>query len=142
MTKISLCLRGQAILDSVKIKDSTLYQFINDWVGVKYKIGGNSKNGVDCSGFSKILYDSIFDVDLPRIAKEQYKFTNRIKKDSLKLGDLVFFRTRSRSGWHVGVYLMDGYFVHSENRKTGVKFNNLSDSYYNKTYLSGGRFLL
>lgn len=134
---LSLVSKSQDILKSVK--DSTLYSFFSEWIGIKYRTGGNNKRGVDCSGFSKIFYETLFKMRLPRIAKEQYKFTERIKKTNLLIGDLVFFRTRSRSGWHVGVYLFDGYFIHSENQRTGVKINNLSDPYYRKTYLSGGR---
>ena len=130
---------SQFKIDQIKDVDVEMYTFVKNWVGVKYKVGGTTKKGVDCSGFSKILYKTRFGVELPRIAKEQYRATNRIDKDSLLPGDLVFFRTKTRSGWHVGIYLMNGYFVHSENHKTGVKINNLSDPYYVRTYLSGGR---
>jgi len=133
---------SQLNLDSLRNKDSNIYNFVIDWYGVKYRVGGTTKSGVDCSGFSKRLYESRFNIELPRIAREQYKSTNRVKKDSLITGDLVFFRTKTRSGWHVGVYLMDGYFVHSASRKSGVKINNLSDPYYVRTYLSGGRIYL
>lgn len=91
---------SQLNLDSLRNKDSNIYNFVMDWYGVKYRVGGTTKNGVDCSGFSKRLYESRFNIELPRIAREQYKSTNRVKKDSLLTGDLVFFRTKTRSGWN------------------------------------------
>lgn len=130
---------SQFKIDQIKDVDSEMYTFVKDWYGVRYVTGGTTKKGVDCSGFSKVLYETRFGIELPRIAREQYRATARVNKDSLLPGDLVFFRTKTRSGWHVGVYLMDGYFVHSANHKTGVKINNLSDPYYIRTYLSGGR---
>lgn len=130
---------GQFNIDTIKLIDSQLYHTIKDWVGVNYRIGGNTKNGVDCSGFTKIIYETCYFVKLPRTAKEQYKVTSRIDKDKLLLGDLVFFRTKTRTGWHVGIYLIDGFFLHSINKKYGVKISNLFEPYYVKTYISGGR---
>ncbi len=139
LTLISFGAKSQLSLDTLRDKDSTLSSFIDEWIGAKYRVGGLTKSGVDCSGFSMMLYKNVYDIVLPRIAKEQFRKTIRVKKDSLKTGDLVFFRTRSRTGWHVGVYLFDNYFIHSANHKTGVKINNLTESYYTQTYLSGGR---
>lgn len=139
MLLISFYSHSQVNLDTLKSKDSIIYKFVLDWHGVKYRVGGTTKKGVDCSGFAKKLYEERFNVQIPRIAKDQYKSTVKIKKDSLLTGDLIFFRTRARSGWHVGVYLIDGYFIHSVNHKLGVRINNLSDPYYIRTYLSGGR---
>ena len=127
--------------DSLRITNDRVYIFSNDWLGVKYKFGGTTKKGIDCSGFTQKFYENIFNIKLPRIAKAQYNVSKRIKKDSLLCGDLVFFRTTSRSGWHVGVYLADGYFIHAESRKTGVIITNLNTTYYTKKFLSGGRFL-
>lgn len=136
---MSMSVCGQAILDSVRNVDTAFYGFINDWMGSRYRVGGMTKNGVDCSGFTKVLYENLYRIHIPRVARDQYKFTTRIIKDSLKMGDLVFFRTNTRTTWHVGVYLMNGFFIHSENRRTGVKLNNLSDTYYHKTYYGAGR---
>lgn len=136
---ISFCSYGQFKLDSLKIKDSLVYKFVVDWYGVKYKIGGDTKQGIDCSGLTLKLYENIFNVRIPRTAKDQYKSSKRIKKDSLTIGDLVFFRPKKNGRWHVGIYLIDNYFIHSSNHKTGVKINNLSDPYYMKNYIGGGR---
>lgn len=135
----SICANAKPLGDSITIQKTYLSEFVKNWVGVKYVRGGITKYGVDCSGFSKVLYDSVYNTSIPRTAKSQYAFTKRINKNDLIEGDLVFFRTKSRSGWHVGVYLFDGFFVHSENRRSGVKISNLGNSYYKKTYVGAGR---
>jgi lipoprotein Spr len=119
--------------------DIRVYDLAMDWIGSKYRVGGNSKNGVDCSGLAKILYQDLYQYNLPRTAREQYTITQRVKKEDLQPGDLVFFRVRSRTTWHVGVYLSDGLFVHAANRRSGVITSNLDDHYYSRTFVSGGR---
>lgn len=116
-----------------------VYSLALDWIGSKYKVGGNSKSGVDCSGLSKILYEDLFQHKLPRTAREQYMITQRVKREDLQPGDLVFFRVNSRTTWHVGVYLGDSLFVHAANRRRGVITNRLDEVYYSKTFTGGGR---
>ena len=119
------------------------YNFIKDWMGVEYKFGGTTKSGIDCSAFTKALYDSLYDIKLPRTASQQYKFTKRINKSNLKCGDLVFFKSSySLSGWHVGVYISNDSFIQSANKKSGVKISSLKDNSYRKNYIGGGRVKL
>lgn len=130
---------AQFNIDSLKTKDSAMYTIVEEWLGTHYKFGGINKNGIDCSAFSMMFYETRYNIELPRIAKAQYSVSTKIKKEDLEIGDLIFFRTKGRSGWHVGIYLLDGYFVHSANKKSGVKISYLYTPYYEKTYLSGGR---
>lgn len=114
--------------------------FINKWWNVPYVYGGTSMRGIDCSAFTQRFYKEIFGKRLPRTAREQFRATDRIKKDSLQMGDLVFFSSKlSPSGWHVGVYLWDGQFVHAANRKDDIKISYLWDSSYQKSYKGAGR---
>ncbi len=122
-------------LDSVLTNDPVLNNFVKNWVGTKYCWGGNTKNGIDCSGFSKALYDSVYHIELPRTAKDQYYFVKNTKKDSLMSGRLLFFKTNKGHGWHVGVYLRNGYFIHSANKKSGVIITLLNKKYYLKRLL-------
>ena len=105
---------------------SKIDSFVNSWIGVKYLYGGTKKSGIDCSAFSREMIKFVYGVTLPRTAKSQYAETKKIKTDSLKTGDLVFFKSKqSPSGWHVGVYLFDNKFVHSANRMLGVIVSDL-----------------
>lgn len=63
-------------LNSVKEKNESLWSFVSNWLGTKYKFGGMTKSGIDCSGFTKLLYKYVFDVEIPRTAQLQYKATN------------------------------------------------------------------
>ena len=120
------------------ISNVKLYQFIEDWWETKYRYGGSSKKGIDCSAFSGLLFTSVFDVNIPRTARDQYDACSKVDKSNMAEGDLVFFNTRGGIS-HVGVYLGDGYFVHAST-SNGVTINNLdSDEYYQKRFISAGR---
>lgn len=119
------------------LKEPSLYTFIEDWYGTNYRMGGTTKKGIDCSAFSGTLLSAIYSFNVPRTAREQYKICERINKEDLLSGDLVFFNTRGGVS-HVGVYLTNNYFVHSSSSE-GVKISSLSEDYYSRKFISGGR---
>ncbi len=118
------------------VSDLKLFEFIDEWLNTKYHLGGNTKKGIDCSGFSGLLMDSVYQIELPRTARAQFKNCTRVEKEDLALGNLVFFNTRGGVS-HVGVYLMNGFFVHSST-KQGVMISNIEENYYRKRFISGG----
>lgn len=120
--------------------DFKLNSFVNEWLGVPYKWGGKTKKGIDCSKFTQRLYEDVYNLIIPGVSWKQWDFTERISLDSLQTGDLVFFNSRlSPSGWHVGAYLIDGFFVHASNKKDDVKISKLTDEPYKKNFKGGGR---
>jgi lipoprotein Spr len=119
------------------IQDMKLYQFIDEWMNTPYHYGGKSKQGIDCSGFAGTLMDAVYHSSMPRTAREQYSATERLSREELKEGDLVFFNTRGGVS-HVGVYLGNDFFVHSST-KYGVIISSLNDEYYHRRFLGGGR---
>lgn len=122
-----------------EIDNFPLYQFIDRWYGTNYRLGGQSKEGIDCSGFAQKLYGEVYGVNLLRTAMEQFSNCKRIKhaKDAEE-GDLVFFSIRSKRITHVGVYLANNYFVHSST-SGGVIISNLDEEYWQKYYAGMGR---
>lgn len=124
-----------------QISNVMLYRFIDDWYGVKYRMGGTSKKGVDCSAFVQSLYKYVFDTDLVRTACMQFNSSQIIKNPAeLKEGDLVFFKVNSSRISHVGVYLRNNFFVHSASSK-GVSIASLTSEYWSKYFAGGGRIL-
>lgn len=123
--------------DVESVNNIALFSFIDNWWQTPYQYGGTTKSGIDCSAFSCTLYSNVFHEALPRSSKEQYSVCEKVDRDQLKEGDLVFFNTRGGVS-HVGVYLADGYFVHAST-SNGVVINNLNDDYYSARFLGGGR---
>lgn len=118
--------------------DTALANFIEDWMGVPYRLGGLTKNGIDCSAFTRTLYAAVYNVQLLRTAFEQFSASIPIyDQDNLQEGDLVFFKIHSRVISHVGVYLADGYFVQASSH--GVMISNLDERYWKRFYFAGGR---
>lgn len=115
-----------------------LFSVIDEWWATRYRYGGNSKKGIDCSAFTGTLYTQAFHISLTRTAREQYDQCDKINnRDEMQEGDLVFFNTRGGVS-HVGVYLGNSYFVHSSVHG-GVTISSLNDDYYNRKFISGGR---
>ena len=114
-----------------------LYQQHREWQGVRYRLGGQSKVGVDCSGFVQLTYQSKLGVYLPRTAKQQSKLGTKIQKRELEASDLVFFRTGPTSK-HVGIYLEKNKFLHVSQRK-GVTISRLDNVYWQSKYWNSVR---
>lgn len=121
-----------------ELKNQRLYSFIDDWYGTKYKYGGVSKSGVDCSGFCNVLYREVYNKGMKRRTSDIVKDINKVSKGSLREGDLVFFNISKKKNAHVGVYLTNNKFVHASTSK-GVLISSLDNPYYKKAYNKGGR---
>lgn len=120
------------------ITNMSLYSFIDEWYGVRYHLGGTDKTGIDCSAFVQRLYEQVFKTSLVRTAFEQFNFCRLVfDTASLKEGDLVFFRIHSRRISHVGIYLMNNFFVHASSSH-GVMISSLTDGYWQRYFAGAG----
>lgn len=119
--------------------DKNFSRFYKEWKGVKYKFGGNSKKGIDCSAFIQKAYKKTLNINIPRTTLQQSKKGKNIRKSQLKLGDLVFFKTGKNSR-HVGIYIEDGKFMHASSKK-GVTISRLDNVYFNKHYWKSQRII-
>ena len=106
-------------------------------LGTRYRSGGCDPNtGFDCSGFTTWVFNR-YGVNLPRSSREQYQVGKEVAKNSLRKGDLVFFRSK-RGINHVGIYLENGKFIHSATYGKNVTISHLEEDYW-RTHYAGGR---
>ena len=134
--KYSLLLNTEVEL----VDNLSLFQLLDEWFGTRYRLGGESKTGIDCSAFMQVMYAGLFAIALPRTAREQNRSTRKISRTELKEGDLVFFDTRGGIS-HVGMYLQNNKFVHSAS-SGGVMISDLYDDYWSRRFVCAGRFEL
>lgn len=111
------------------------------YVGTPYKWGGNDlQRGIDCSGFVQQLFGKI-GVDLPRTAAQQALVGQQIARlEDLRSGDRLYFWDRGRGKiGHTGIYMGNGYFVHSSSGRRGVATDDLRDPKWSKTLVAARR---
>ncbi len=118
------------------VQNLSLFSFIDEWMGTRYRMGGTNKWGVDCSALMQNLFTEVYKTSLPRTAREQYSFAQKISRTELKEGDLVFFNTTGGIS-HVGIYLQNNKFMHASS--SGVTISDLYDDYWMKRFMGVGR---
>ena len=106
-------------------------------LGTPYVPGGTDTQGFDCSGFMQWAYRNV-GVTLPRTAREQSVMGRPIKPGSMMAGDIVAFN-HPRRGYHTGIYLGGGSFIHSPGRGKSVSIAALSDPYFSSTFIGARR---
>lgn len=129
---------GNLIAENDPAVSNQLVKKAKSAIGTPYVLGGSNPGGFDCSGLVKWAFNSV-GVDLPRTAREQSVIGKPVKdiKD-MRAGDIVAFRHPKR-GYHTGIYVGNGKFVHSPRKRSSVRINSLSDPYFSKTLLSARR---
>ncbi|MGD0710496.1 MAG: C40 family peptidase [Bacteroidales bacterium] len=120
------------------LEDKKFIEEVAGWMGTPYLYGGETTKGVDCSGFVKILYKDVYNLNLYRTAFDLTKNCDSVNKKDLKTGDLIFFKINSDKISHVGIYINDGKFIHASSAK-GVIISDLNEAYYKKYFFSAGR---
>ena len=123
----------------INSREKILMEIIK-YLDTPYKYGGNTKNGIDCSAFTKAVYSKALAVDLERSAREQFHEGEAIEdRSELQFGDLIFFNTRRRvKPGHVGIYIGDDLFAHASSRN-GVIVSSLDEEYYSRRYMGARR---
>ncbi len=124
--------------DIASLPSLSLLEAVDDWYGVRYRTGGESKHGVDCSGFTVAVYAAAYGYSLPRVSRDQYNLSRKISTTELQEGDLVFFNIHGWGISHVGIYLGNNHFAHASVSK-GVTVSNLFDDYYVQRFAGAGR---
>jgi len=128
---------GSTEIDSQR--EQQLRTFIERWRGVPYRYGGNSRNGVDCSGLVKIAMLELFGVDLPRSTATQiYSGESVPSQSALRSGDLVFFHIKGER--HVALFLGHGEIGHATISK-GVTISTLGSFYWSESFFTARRVL-
>jgi cell wall-associated NlpC family hydrolase len=113
---------------------------VKTFLGVPYRLGGSTLKGLDCSAFVKRVFE-IFNVQLPRTAREQLRIGKKVGRGELEEGDVVFFKTRRANNAHVGIYIGNNEFVHASYRSKEVRVDNLDTPYFNQRFINGMRII-
>lgn len=112
--------------------EQQLLGYFTQWEGTPYRLGGNGRQGIDCSAYVRNAYQAVFEIDTPRTTLGLSSFGNKVKKSELIPGDLVLFKT-SKTSRHVGVVLNGNKFMHVSEKK-GVIISTLNNVYWRKKY--------
>lgn len=117
---------------------SIVLQRAHKALGTPYVFGGTRPGGFDCSGLVQWAYKGA-GIKLPRTAREQSRTGYSIRdRSKMRAGDIVAFR-RSRGGYHTGIYLGDGKFIHAPRRNTRVRVESMETGYFARNFIGARR---
>lgn len=114
-----------------------LRKVAESWLGVPYDFGGQSRSGIDCSGFVRQIFSEAFGIRLPHNSSAIHSLGKPVDRDALKPGDIVFFKNFGFID-HSGIYMGKGYFIHSAS-SVGVAYSTLDAPYFREHYAGARR---
>lgn len=128
----------EEMVRNLDVKSRIMDQYAS-WKGVRYRLGGSTRNGIDCSAFVQRTFQEQFGMTLPRSTSEQKDIGKSISRNKLVIGDLVLFKAGS-TGRHIGIYIGNNQFVHAST-SSGVIISSMDEPYWNKRYNQARRVL-
>jgi len=130
---------GSGGASTMRNRGEALAKFALSLRGTRYRYGGATRDGFDCSGLVFYAHRRL-GLEVPRTSSDQAEEAERIKPRKLEPGDLVFFRIASRKVNHVGIYVGEHRFVHAPGIGKPVTVNSLDDEFYAETFAGAGRY--
>ncbi|MDR2223410.1 MAG: C40 family peptidase [Flavobacteriaceae bacterium] len=132
----------KVVADTNEVVTDQVVNAAFDYQGVRYRFGGMSKNGMDCSGLVKTAFGET-EISLPRNSSEMAQMGERIGKSDAQKGDLIFFKTgRGSRISHVGIVTEvaddEIKFIHSSTSK-GVIISSTKEDYYSRRFVQINR---
>lgn len=121
------------------VTNKKLYLFVDRWIGKPYRYGGKDERGIDCSNFVFLCFREVYRPIPYASAHQLVEKIQRKSKDHLQEGDLVFFSFGDKKVSHVGIYLINHFFIHASTQK-GVIISSLQEMTYQKAYFCGGAY--
>lgn len=118
---------------------SRLRRAAEAYIGTPYSRGGQSRSGMDCSGFIRQVFAETYGMSLPRSSRDMWKEGRAIARKDLRPGDVVFFRALGVID-HSGIYMGGNYFIHSAT-SVGVSYSTLDAPYFGSHYAGARRLL-
>jgi cell wall-associated NlpC family hydrolase len=115
-----------------------LVQAALDLRGTPYRNGGSDPSGFDCSGFVQWVFNQA-GLRLPREVRDQFKVGEKVDREDVREGDLVFFETVSRGASHVGLAIGGDQFVHAPSSTGVVRVERFTSSYWAPRFVGARR---
>jgi len=117
---------------------NTIVQTALKYLGIPYRWGGYSSNGLDCSGFVKAVFASN-GIGLPRVARDQALTGAAVGWNELQPGDRLYFSCKGGPIDHAGIYMGNGLFIHSSVSRGGVAVENITKPFYMNSLVAARR---
>jgi cell wall-associated NlpC family hydrolase len=114
-----------------------LRKVADSYLGVPYDFGGQSRSGIDCSGFVRQVFSEVYGISLPHNSSAISHQGVSVAKEDLKPGDIVFFKSYGYVD-HSGIYMGSKYFIHSSS-SVGVAYSTLDAPYFKQHYAGARR---
>jgi len=122
-----------------------IIDFAKEFDGVRYKYGGTTKAGMDCSGLVTTVF-SAYNIPLPRSSRDMAKEGIPVKVEDVVEGDLLFFKTNGRNNSisHVGLVVTSRTglieFIHAST-SAGVIVSSLAERYWYNAFVEARRVI-
>jgi cell wall-associated NlpC family hydrolase len=128
-----------AALKGIKTDNDALRRTAESWLGVPYDFGGQSRSGIDCSGFIRQIFGDVYGLQLPHSSSAIYRMGTAVPRSDLKPGDVVFFKNLGYIN-HSGIYMGKNWFIHSAS-SVGVAYSALNAPYFGDHYAGARRLI-
>lgn len=113
-----------------------------NFIGLPYRFGGTSPtSGFDCSGFMQYVYKETANINLPRTSSSMAQVGEKVSRDELQPGDMVFFSHSGGRISHVGMYIGEGRFIHSPSTGKSISITALNSGYWANKFVTARRVI-